>query len=412
MNNILPIELDYKNLVVKIKDKQGNVLNEYPAIGKMNKSVYSNRDVFQMATKIPFSSKTKEYSKAYTEQYGYTPSTAIKIIDKLRWKVLLGEDQWMTRDQLWRWCRGSGKGGKLIIDKIRWCHDNKELILQLLSDNQENLIPLFYRSSFSSVKELKEFLGKSIWKKIINNSFTRNSLIVATSLSWVNYKYTLDASNIAKRLDLPSGYLKVFNPNTFIHDDIYNLSGKLIKKERYVGNIEKSLEIVNTIRDFIAMAPQVGKGFNPNWSWKRWKEEHDKASKEILAAKFSPEPFFKGIYSDSRLVREFEDDGCKAVLLDSPLLVATEGKEMHHCVGGYVNRCKSGDYLVYSITDKEGKRSTIGLNVDMYPDIHRLHRFKPVVLQQHYGECNSKVSEEVGLFGIHLCWKINSKLGE
>ena len=62
------------------------------------------------------------------------------------------------------------------------------------------------------------------------------------------------------------------------------------------------------------------------------------------------------------LARELQQLG-KAKELLTPAELATEGKEMSHCVGGYSHQCRRGDASIWSLTDRNGERSTLTLSI-------------------------------------------------
>jgi hypothetical protein len=56
--------------------------------------------------------------------------------------------------------------------------------------------------------------------------------------------------------------------------------------------------------------------------------------------------------------------GCKVRPIDKYEEVAIEGGEMAHCVGSYAHLCARERYRVYSITDPDGTRSTLGMYLE------------------------------------------------
>ena len=79
----------------------------------------------------------------------------------------------------------------------------------------------------------------------------------------------------------------------------------------------------------------------------------------------------------------------------------SHGQQMKHCVGSYYNDCYENRYVVYSV--KHGEiNSTLGI---WY--IPNKSEFR---LDQHYGHCNSEVSEVVKNFGKKVVDKLNQEI--
>ena len=82
----------------------------------------------------------------------------------------------MTRygkDVVSRMCYGSYG---LNVNKVIKLEENFDRVQIALSDKQLNMLPLVV-STGKSVKEIKDSCSKGVWKKFINNSFSRNKLL-------------------------------------------------------------------------------------------------------------------------------------------------------------------------------------------------------------------------------------------
>jgi hypothetical protein len=64
------------------------------------------------------------------------------------------------------------------------------------------------------------------------------------------------------------------------------------------------------------------------------------------------------------LIQEQDILECRIRPLDKYEEVTNEGGEMSHCVASYAPRCARGRYRVYSITEPDGTRSTLGIYID------------------------------------------------
>lgn len=118
---------------------------------------------------------------------------------------------------------------------------------------------------------------------------------------------------------------------------------------------------------------------NVNWAWSRWKEVHDELTKIIHQYKY---PDIE--YSWYKFIPEtWEHDGVKLRQLKTPLKLYIHANMQHHCAASYSDRIKAGDYCIYEVVDNEGNVSTLGFSP------------KNINNNQHYGSCNSPVSDEV-----------------
>jgi hypothetical protein len=131
-------------------------------------------------------------------------------------------------------------------------------------------------------------------------------------------------------------------------------------------------------KDTLDMALNLGYTLNPKWSAIKLRERHDFFSKRINAGRFSDDVIdWLSAYQTTIRVKNMT-----ATLLRTPLAIATEGVQMHHCVANYIKRVVAGKYLVISLEDKEGGRSTLGLSFDN----------GEARVEQHYGYHNEHVS--------------------
>ena len=215
--------------------------------------------------------------------------------------------------------------------KVNKALENKQIIQQLEKDGLYHLIPFAIVFGMSP-EEGKKHLGASSWKKIANNSKTRNNYIFQTG-----YEFYPEI------LDLRSGIIAqpLFTGG---HSDI--IAGRLAPT---IADFPRTLHLVEDTR---RMCARLQVPFNKNWSLSRFEKEHDKLSKEILAQRFSKEPFgdphqevIDG-YTFTRLISKFE--------------IAKEGSEMRHCVASYADHAECGRYEVYQVEGR-GERATLGI---------------------------------------------------
>lgn len=384
----LPIELDYENYNV--------VVNGYKisCFGKFDTTVKGG---YLHLKTILYSPKCgKEFYQEFNNTFGVTPKRALRIINKLRWKVLLGEGGWLSPKQIFKYCYFGTYKRALCRDTLGFLHEYKDKINQCLLDNQENLVPIIINTG-KTPEELKKSLGKSVWKKIANNSFSKNKLLI---------ECYGESGLQPSRVNLAYSTLKLFYGRC--EGEYVEICDRLARQARVLSKKKEYQEIRDIVNDTIDMAEQLEVEINPNWSLNRWREEHDNFSRQLLTQEYSTEKFTKTLYP--KLLPEISLDGCTAKLLLSPFEVALEGQTMHHCVASYAYTCERGDYAVYHVTDSKGNVSTLGCNIksDIQPvfvgysledtsDQSMATRYH-LQKQQHYGRHNSKVTDEAREF--------------
>lgn len=99
------------------------------------------------------------------------------------------------------------------------------------------------------------------------------------------------------------------------------------------------------------------------------------------------------------LLGEVVVNGFKVAPLTDSEQLYEEGREMHHCVGEYSDRCAQGTSRIFSIRSAEDRRlATLELARD-YED-----RW---VVRQNFGPCNQRVDEALGDVGWAACRMYN-----
>lgn len=119
--------------------------------------------------------------------------------------------------------------------------------------------------------------------------------------------------------------------------------------KRVCVNLENiSAEMINSqlFFDTVRMGNQLGYKLNCSWSMKRFKREHDKWMKEVIAIILEFEPL-----RELRLNKVFKDfavySGYELLLTNHDLI--EEGKSMNHCVGTYSYVCDNGTSGIYRV---------------------------------------------------------------
>lgn len=288
---------------------------------------------------------------------------------------------------------------------------------QALADGQRNLVPLIY-SSMLSPQEIRELVGKGAWKKLCRNSMTRNKIIAQYERG--HWKTIIDLNN--SFLSGVKDYSRGINPL------VYAVANRIGKEQRVLTKKDDLKVIYLKVCDTELMAARLGETMNPNWSWKRLQEEHDRMAKAITAMRY-PKTFINslqefrrnGLSSFTGNLRK--EDGVikyEAVLLDTPYDIAMEGKEMKHCVASYIPEVSRGKYLVYSIRKNGERYSTLGIVLStgwpvsklVNPDGTTVKMNGVWKFDQHYIKYDKPVDDKFAKdWAVHLIEKINAKLG-
>lgn len=374
-------EVDEENKVIYFAGKSWDTFRTYKKCFYVCADLLDYNDIEPISSKVP-------RSKVFTNKYGITPSNFKRVFNAIMRRLWVEP----VEDVAMMMCFTKG----MQIDSIRlmqiWAV--KEIIDQCREDGLMHIVPLVVLLK-QDPKGLKKLFGKRYWKILANNSKTRN-LLIAKAVIYHTFKE--DIINIIKcicDLNTPSTALKAM-PH-IVRGEAYLYAYKYLKTEVGRVSIPKDKivrlnHIKNIINDTQDMCGQLGRDFNPSWSLRKLKEKHDECSKLILERKYSSEVFPE---LSNIPIRGVVCRGYTAKLLDNAKDIAAEGSAMGHCVAGYINSCRVGRYLVYSIT-KDGQRvSTLGINI-----VSHFSNCTPAKLvstqyefNQHYGKYNSYVED-------------------
>ncbi len=315
----------------------------------------------------------KEKAKEFYEQHGVLATNVIKVA-----RGILYNEVYKQFPEWYNLCRTTS--WMPIGNRFKYL-ETEELLQQCRKDGIANVIPIVAYFG-KSPQELKKSLGEQAWKKLCKNSYSRNRLLFLKS----NHRVTpVDWNTV------PSTILK---GRTHWIPEVYEW---LIKTQKVpLKNYSKDYNIqreVGLYTDTQRMCIGAGETFNPNWSKRRMKEEHDRLSRmqqEIanrMAAEYNVEyaklleKDFRELHKGLETVRF--DSGVVATPLVNMQQVQEEGSKMHHCVGSYASMCAKGEYLVWRLT-RGDVETTLGIDVH-----HGKYSF-----DQHYGHCNAIVEDQ------------------
>lgn len=317
----------------------------------------------------------KERAKKFYEDHGILARDVVKIA-----RGIVYNEVYKQFPEWYKLCRTTSWAP--LASRFEYM-ETEELLQQCRKDGIANVIPIvaYYGKS---PQELKKVLGENKWKKLCKNSYSRNRLLFMKS----NGRLTpIDWSEI------PSTILK---SRTKWMPDVY--SWLIRTQSKPLNEIAKTSFAVASdatmYNDTKRMCDYAGETFNPNWSKRRMKEEHDRLSRiqqEIANRRQAErdERYSKLLKIDFRELHEgLETLEIPSGVVATPLVnmhqVQEEGSKMHHCVGSYAVMCAEELYLVWHLTKKDVE-TTLGI---------RSNGKGKYTLDQHYGFCNAAVEDE------------------
>jgi hypothetical protein len=298
--------------------------------------------------------------------------------------------------------------------KIRWFMDPNAVervnaqapyMRDYIADDNNHLVG--FGLVIGDAKVSKGLVGKHTWKRLCANSKTRNDLIVRTLTTTINYNNPQAVGKFARTLSLtPSTLLKNMKEELLqkVHtvSQLHTIESLL---PRIVTYFDAPLckidnDAVNNLVDTIGDTARMRNNFNPNWSIKRIKREHEQAVKDQLLKTFPKTQ----IELANILPAEYRQGDFVATLLKSPHEIAGHGKQQHHCVANYAGRSARNEYAVYSLlNEKTLNISTVGIQ---HPD-------SSYDGSQHYMKYDRTVkNEERVAFGVYITKKTKKLMGE
>lgn len=267
-----------------------------------------------------------------------------------------------------------------IVNQV---NNHTSILKQYISDGNENIVGfgMVAGDSYAS----KYIFGKSLWRKLRNNSKSRNDIICKVHMK---ANMTMPPKKIKQFItmlnNMPTTTLK-----TLGHDMCLKVwyNQRRLNMEDIVPKINKHLNVplckitgaaINGFINEIQDCANMRENFNPDWSIIRIKREHALGVKELFNKKYGHDKF--KLVEHYPNVIEDEENEYTATLMTTPFNVAVHGKEQHHCVGSYIDDVHKERYIVYKIQKGENISTLgIGLIKDKFPRT------------QHTGVCNATI---------------------
>lgn len=351
----------------------------------------------QPQPKISRKSMTRSSNQVFFEKWGITPSKAMKIVRAIVLKTQYNPIR--EYDSIFKPFRAfNSKMERKSCTHSKYATsilEHIDKIEEMKSDGQLNLIPYAVVKG-KSTKELREMYGKNPWKRISKFSRTHNKELselpssVVVALSNKPYSHALLYKRVDRMFGRGHGHsseIKIAYTDTLLKE-----------KGSYTAAMRTEIIDLHRTSQYIFDLRMRSEIFNPEWSTRRIKEEHDAwdiRQRAILAEKRRIE--------DAESIVEFATSepkmfgNVKATILNTVEKIELEGEVMHHCVGNYARQAFKGQYRVVRI-EKGSYICTLGLTDNSGPFGVGDYFIGPMkvsfAFQQMYGKYNEHVTDE------------------
>lgn len=264
---------------------------------------------------------------------------------------------WMPQE-LWRFVSRAGFHWRQINRASLYAAQRvREHVLQAHADGLDHLVPIVIAFE-KSPSEIRFKIGGAVWRRLANNSKSRNHKI----------SQALFSVSMGERAEVCASIIGIKSGNLHLLHLEMNRA-ELAAHADAISTCDGFNEAMMLVRDAYRM-----RHYNPRWSLNRLRREHDREAERVATAQHSTKPFCAPHIATV--------DGFTFTRLISPAEVAKEGHTQRHCVGGYIRACEAGRYAVYKVEGNE--RATLGLHI---------RDGMPLGFDQLYGACNSRVSD-------------------
>lgn len=361
-DNIQKIEIDWEKKYIKC----GDLFKHRMYVMNINWRYISNMCGYSVSNRIMIrrSSKGKAYyqkasgsekiNKKISEMLGMPPKRYAKILKGFQYELWIkGKEDIIGRYGI--------KHGKRDAERIYIINKNIDTIKQYQADGLNNILPYAVFLGLST-KDMKQMLGKSLWKSLCKNSHYRNYLLASKFNVRTNTFAIKDyvKESMIYLSKLSTTCLEYIGKLHVSYDEYLLHPYYVLKKERRMSHANDFERLYHLAYDTHKMAKQLGSPFKLTWSRNKMRQKHNQYTKEIQTQRFSDEPIecLKDIP-----VKELTAYGHTAKLLMSKRAIHEQGKDQGHCVGSYAGEVAAGKYLVYNICNEDGVTvSTLGIH--------------------------------------------------
>lgn len=366
----------------------------------------------------------KDYSKKVSEILGPKFNKRLRAIQNEIWLL----DEYRLTD---KYCFHGGLPDTCLYlnSQVLRIQKHYKIAKQVHEDGLDQVGPICVYFA-SNPKALKVKLGKSIWKKLCNNSITTNKYIVSIMSSFVDEHrqhrfydfYNTKSKKHAKvkpaRLNAPKNWdkyksaleiLTQYRPSlirfiikNYVKDGDRSLfkgdTHKILMLAQRYGTFSKHPTVEKIFTQYCDtknMAARLDKPFNPDLSLKKLEYLHAKYTKKLN------EIYLQNLLKKDQeamiphtWMEKYEDqviDGVHVEFLRTTKRVIIEGFDMNHCIGGYHELIKNGSYIAAHLS-VDNQCSTIGF----FKDTHSSEPFgqkASFAFEQHYGMDDSYVED-------------------
>jgi len=270
----------------------------------------------------------KGSNKKIKELLGISPSRFVSIWNARMVEAYIPND---IRHLASKVCRA--RGGNYIPKSLRAFVSNRCAVKEAEKDGLIHLIPLFCMFEGATTKSLKKRIGKSLWKSLCRNSFTRNLLIVRSIYFFLGSTSTKYLRNRVRNLtNTPSSLLKkglTFNKT---------VTDLLTREKMLTGRKQELFRISHMIQDTVSMGKTLGLNLAARkdiktYTLSRWRQMHDQFIEDIN--KKNNIESKKEIKWLAPYDKEYASGKYSAILLTTKYAIKEEGQIMKHCVGSY-----------------------------------------------------------------------------
>lgn len=219
-------------------------------------------------------------------------------------------------------------------------------------DGQQVAIPfcIFYEGA--SASEVRNFMGKAVWKQVLKNSRSRNVLL-AEAMERSSNVYDSDIDAVLRKRELqrlfkiPSSLLK-----KGLERDRFPGLGLLY----HVRNARPFKDL--NIFDLLDLHYMTDGPLKDSYSLEELRRAHDVAGGRTRNQLKPKEPHNPFTQPDARL----EHAGVTYTRICNQEQANEESRAMHHCLGpAYGRRIERGEYAAYRVDGPNGLRATLGM---------------------------------------------------
>lgn len=289
---------------------------------------------------------------------GYGPNKLRRMVQKAL------NDKWFVNPWTNLLARMSKKRWNANI--VELVSDRAYLIPQYEADDQTNMIPLALASGLGS-EQLRAYVGKKAWKRLIHNSVSRNVLIARRWLGSSCYADAAEGRAVLRHLSrVPSTLLRSrYNEKTFPEE--------ALNMRPYKALVEEHARLLYMLDDITRRSPRRPRGVSDI------ERLHDEVFPGIRS---SSEPKLPPL--DVAPLEGTLRNGVEYRLLRTQDEYQEEGKEMHHCVGSFYSAAYNGMLHVMSL--RGSVKGTISFRILKDED-----QMLGVTIGQCYGPCNKPI---------------------